>query len=216
MVLPLNSFVSFVTSISEWEDLRHGWDSMPSSQPVTRVTKKLVLPVTACLAAMLSCGESLAQPASEYEVKAAFLYNFAKFVEWPAWTFEQTGGTVVLGVYGANPFGPTLERMARLQQVQGRTIVIKPVSSLKEMGFCHVLFVGSPGADGDWSQTIRAASGGSRLLVGDSDDFAQRGGGIGFFVQDRRVRFTVNLAATDRAGLKLSSKLLKIARVIRK
>lgn len=164
---------------------------------------------------MLSCGEGFAQGPTEYEVKAAYLYNFAKFVDWPSWTFDQTGGAMVLGVYGADPFGSTLERMASHQQVQGRAIVIKRARSFEALGFCHVLFIGSPGQGGNWQQTIRSASGSSRLVVGDADDFAQRGGAIGFFIEERRVRFTVNLSATDRAGLKLSSKLLKIANVIR-
>jgi hypothetical protein len=184
--------------------------------PVTRATTFSVPAALVSLAVMLSCGEARADSGpSEYEVKAVFLYNFAKFVEWPSPTFSETGGAVVLGVFGDDPFGPALERIALHQQVQGRRIVIRRARSLSELGFCHLVFLGSPGPGGSWPQTIRAASAAGQLVVGDTSDFAVQGGGIGFFVEERRVRFVVNLAATDRAGLKVSSKLLKIAKVIR-
>jgi hypothetical protein len=187
---------------------------MAARAPVICDPKVLRPAAIASLALMLSCGDARAEGPTEYEVKSAFLYNFAKFVEWPASTFERTGGAMVVGILGPDPFGPALERIAATQQVQGRKIVIRRVRGPSELGFCHLIFIGSAGS-GSWSQIVRATNASYRLLVGDSIEFAEHGGAIGFFLEDRRVRFVVNLSATDRAGLKVSSKLLKIARVIR-
>jgi hypothetical protein len=157
-----------------------------------------------------------AETPTEYDVKAAFLYNFAKFIEWPGGAFDGSNGAIVLGVLGPDPVGSTLERIAREQQVQGRPIVVKRARSLSDLGVCHVLFVAPAAGNGNPMMLIPEASVPSRLVVGDGIAFAERGGAIGFYVQERKVRFIVNTAATDRAGLKVSSKLLKIARVIRR
>ena len=151
---------------------------------------------------------------SEYDVKAAFLYNFAKFVEWPPNAFDATAGVIVLAVLGDDPFGPALDRIADQQLVQGRKIIVKRVARLEELGVCHVLFLRLAG-EVSLVRFIKNASAAGRLLVGDSEQFAERGGAIGFFLEQRRVRFIVNLAAAERAGLKVSSKLLAVAKVIR-
>jgi hypothetical protein len=183
---------------------------------VTRATKILAAPLAAGLALLLAGAAFAVVMPTEYELKAAYLYNFAKFVEWPDWTFDQTGGAMVMGVLGGDPFGPALERLAAAQQVQGRRIAIKRGRSVGEMGFCHVLFIAAPQPDIGWDQTIRSASGPSRLLVGDGEHFAELGGGIGFFFEERRIRFVINVAATDRARLKVSSKVLALAKLIRR
>jgi hypothetical protein len=151
---------------------------------------------------------------SEYEVKAAFLFNFAKFVEWPAWTFEQAKGNVIFTILGDDPFGPALERIARDERVQGRPIIIKRVRRPEDVGHSHILFIRHRAGSG-LEQLIRSVSAPYRLVVGEDDLFAERGGCIGFFFEQRRIKFAVNLAATGRAGLKVSSKLLTIARVVR-
>jgi hypothetical protein len=189
---------------------------MPASIAVTRATKilRVLLALVACV---LWRGDlAAASMPTESEVKAVFLYNFAKFTEWPASSFEQTGGALVLGVHGPDPFGAILERLAAAQQVQGRRIVIRRGRTLAELGFCHVLFLAGRAGEPAAESSIRAVSGAGQLIVGDGQAFAENGGGIGFYLDDRKVRFVINLAATDRAGLKLSSKLLKIATVIRK
>lgn len=150
---------------------------------------------------------------TEYQVKAAFLYNFAKFVEWPATAFAASGGAMVLGVFGNDPFGTTLDRIARDQTVQGRRIIVRRANKLGDIGTCHILFVRPPD-DVNLASFIRGASATGRLLVGEAEGFAQRGGVIGFFVEQRRVRFMINVSAAERAGLRVSSKLLSVARVI--
>jgi hypothetical protein len=121
---------------------------------------------------------------------------------------------LVLAILGEDPFGLALERIARDERVQGRPIVLRRVRRAEDVGTCHILFVrrrDDPGL----AQLIRAVSLPYRLVVGEDMDFAERGGGIGFFFEQRRVKFAVNIAATERAGLKVSSKLLKVARVVR-
>ncbi len=177
--------------------------------------RSLQLAAALALLAALAPAVRAERVPSEYEVKAVFLYNFAKFVEWPAGAFARTDGAVVLGVFGDDPFGVALDRIARQQNVKGRRIVIRRGRSLEELGHVHVLFVNVPDDASSLPKFIRAASTGHRLVVGDSEYFASRGGAVGFFVEKQRVRFVVNLGAIDRAGLKMSSKLLAIAKVIR-
>lgn len=153
-------------------------------------------------------------PPSEYEVKAAYLYNFAKFIEWPPDSFRPSGGTIVFGVLGEDPFGALLDRIAREERVLGRRIAVKRARRIEDLGACHVLFVRRRG-DASVAQVIRSASAHLRLVVGEDPGFAELGGSIGFFLEERRVKFAINVAATERAGLKVSSKLLRLAKIVR-
>ena len=149
----------------------------------------------------------------EYEVKAAFLYNFAKFVEWPEEVFAGSDGHLVLGVLGDDPFGQALDRIAQEKTVQGRRIVVRRWRSLKDVMGAHVLFV-SPAEERNLAAILRMSKDSHVLTVSDLDGFAERGGAISLFLDQRRVRFAVNLKATEQAGLKMSAQLLKIAKIV--
>lgn len=148
--------------------------------------------------------------AGEYEIKAAFLVNFAKFVEWPESASTQPGAPIVICVVGGDPFGPKLDTISAGRQVDGRPIVVRRFNNPDEAERCHILFVGLGNAAGLASMLSQATARGI-LTVGDDPGFTSRGGVIEFFVAEQKVRFAINLQAASAAGLKISSHLSQLA-----
>jgi uncharacterized protein DUF4154 len=155
--------------------------------------------------------------ALEYQVKAGFLYNFVKFVDWPASAFPPTGDAVIIGVIGEDPFGEILD-----QVLQGKTcchdrkLVVRRLQRLEHVTECHVLFI-SASEEARLPEILRLLDGAGVLTVGDIEGFAERGGMIGFHRESNKLRFEINADAASRAGLTISSQLLKLAtRVIGK
>jgi hypothetical protein len=152
--------------------------------------------------------------ASEYEVKAAFLFHFTQFTDWPESSFEKTGGRLVIGVLGADPLGTDLDRAVRGKTVQGRPLVVQRFPRAEDVGPCHVLFIGE--SDRKRLRVILDSLKGKPVLtVGESDQFLAQGGIIAFLREEEHIRFSINLDAADRSALKLSAKLLKVARSVR-
>jgi hypothetical protein len=163
---------------------------------------------------LLMGADAFAEGPTEYEVKAAFLFNFGKFVEWPADVLRDPTKPIVLGILGSDPFGETLDRIAGARPVQGRRLVVRRLKTLSEIKDCQILFVST--SEGDQVPAImRAVNGAPVLTVSDIQNFTDRGGAIDLYLEQRKVRFTINLRATDRARLRLSSQLLKIAASVR-
>jgi hypothetical protein len=161
--------------------------------------------------AILMCthglAENTAQGPSEIQVKAAFLYNFLKFVDWPATRNE---GPIELCVLGKDPFGGALEREVEGKTVNGRRLVIRNIVEVSAGRSCHVLFLSAPEA-GRISEIIKAIRGWNILTVSEIDRFCERGGIITFLMEGQRVRFQINPKMAASAGLKISSKLLQLA-----
>lgn len=166
------------------------------------------------LAATFGAGVARAQDVSDVQVKAAFLYNFARFVEWPHDAFAGPGAPIFLGVIGNNSFARTLEQTVRGRLINGRPILVKVLTADGDLKSCHILYVQSM-SDRRTSAILANTVGASVLTVGDSEHFAHIGGVINFFVQDSRVRFEINPDAAERAHLRISAKLLALARVVR-
>jgi hypothetical protein len=164
----------------------------------------------AVLAMPLPSGAAAPTP-GEYEVKAAFLYNFARFVEWP--TQAVAGRPFVIAVYGDDPFGPLLDQTLSGQRVQDQPLELRRIRRVDDAAGVHILFVSASEVD-HLPDLFKALEGASVLTVGETDGFAARGGMIGFVVQGKRVRFDVNRAHAARAGLRLSSQLLQVARAV--
>ena len=155
-----------------------------------------------------------ADPAPEYQVKAAFLLNFPSFVDWPPNTFSNSTEPLVLGIFGKDPFQGSLTRMAAAKTVNGRSLVIRVLTEPSQLRACHVVFF--PAAKGYDPQIAAALEDLGILTVGELDGFADHGGIINFVIEDRHVRFEVNQAAAERAHLKMSSKLLQLAIIVGK
>ena len=148
--------------------------------------------------------------AGEYEVKGAFLLNFAKFVEWPPETFKNPTDPIVVCVLGENPFGPGLERAARNTLVANRPVTVRKLASGQQAGQCQIAFVSA--SERKLSKSLlEAAQDASVLTVGESDGFIANGGVIGFKLEGEKVRIAINTAAVDRAKLHISAKLLSLA-----
>jgi hypothetical protein len=148
----------------------------------------------------------------EYQVKAAFLLNFTKFTEWPSSVFQDTRAPFSICVMGADPFGSTLDEIIRGEAVDGHRMVIQRIKRGSRPQTCQVLFVGKTEKD---AGNILADLGPGVLTVGEGDSFLQEGGMISFIIENRRTRFDVNVTAAENAGLKLSSRLLSVARTVK-
>ena len=174
---------------------------------------RLLLLATACWPGLPAAA---AEPAStkEYEVKAAFLYNFTKFVEWPEEKFAATNSPIVIGVLGRNPFGTALEEMIKNRKVNGRGIQLKQIDSVAEVPGLHVLFV-SNGDSERFAGLADALQEGSVLGVGESEALLKRGGAIMFALEGDKVRFELDINSAERARLKISAQLQKLARKVR-
>jgi hypothetical protein len=150
---------------------------------------------------------------SEYDVKAAFLYNFAKFVEWPPEVFKNSGDSFVIGILGDDPFDKNLEAELNGKTVQDKKLVFKRLLNLQEASDCQVVFISA--SEEDLLSAILAKLQGSPVLtVSDMKRFIQRGGMVGFSLDKNKVGFNVNRTVAEGAGLKISSQLLKLAKTI--
>lgn len=152
--------------------------------------------------------------ASEHELKAAFLYNFAKFVEWPADAAETAGLPLVLGIFDPSPFGPVLATIGG-KTAQGRGIVVKACSKPADATACHIVFL-NVSDEAQIRETLALVRETSVLTVGEADQFTVWGGIVRFYAVGKRLRFEINVAAAELAGLRISSKLLKLAKIFRR
>jgi hypothetical protein len=150
---------------------------------------------------------------NEYEAKAAFLFNFVKFVEWPAQAFANGNSPLIIGVVGDDRSSGVIDQTINGKTANGRRLVVKRFSSFKALTFCHIVFVRS--SERDRTRQTLAAAGPCALTVGETEGFARGGGIINFTILDGKLRLEINQTSAERAGLKISAKLLSLARVIR-
>jgi len=152
-------------------------------------------------------------PSKEYQVKAVFLFNFAQFVEWPPAAFGDGTSPLVIGVLGDNPFGTYLDETVRDEKVGNRPLEVRRYQRVEEIKTCHVLFVGLSEAN-RLEQILAGLKDRSILIVGDSNDFVQRGGMIQLASSQSRIRLRINEGAAKTANLTISSKLLRSAELV--
>ncbi len=151
-----------------------------------------------------------AQP-TEYEVKAAFLYNFARFIEWPADAFDGPQTPLVIGILGEDPFGSALDDIIARKTVRGRAVVVRRLHRDQDLRGCHLLFI-SASEKKRLPEILLSLRGSTVVTVSEIDRFIYSGGTINLLVENSRVRFEVNLDAAARARAKISAKLLALAR----
>jgi len=150
---------------------------------------------------------------SEYQVKAAFLFHFAQFVEWPAETFKDTASPVTYCTVGEDPFRGALEAGLSGKTIEGRPVRVAHFKQAQEIQGCQIVFLGA--AEKKFvSATLANLKASPVLTVGESENFAQQGGMIGFFLEDNKVRFEINLGAAEGAKLKISARLLTLAKTV--
>jgi hypothetical protein len=154
------------------------------------------------------------QTADEYQVKAAYMYNFAKFVDWPAKTFDSPAQAIVFCVLGQTPLSQPLEDALAGKVVDQRPLVFRQLADSKQAGKCQVLFLGSLDKK-QMRQTLDEVKSFNLLTVGEVEDFTNAGGVIRFVLDAGRVRLEFNLDAADEAKLRISSKLLSLGKTMR-
>jgi len=148
---------------------------------------------------------------TDYQVKAAFLLNFTKFIEWPAAAFAARDAPIAICILGDDPFGSALDQIVAGEVVNGRPVAAQRIKRVPPPKSCQVLFVGRPEKD---AAEILPGLGPGILTVGEGPSFVHGGGMIAFVVENRRVRFEINQAAAENAGIKLSSRLLNVAKSV--
>jgi hypothetical protein len=170
----------------------------------------LLLLVTGCLAT-----PAWSSPATvkEYDVKAAFLRHFPEFVEWPASAFPDDATPITIGVYGQDVFGDALDRAIETATVKNRKFAIKRSRRIEDLKTCHIVFISKQEA-AQATTVLAGLKGASILTVGESEGFAVNGGVVNFILVGNKVRFEINPDAAQRAGLKISSQLLQLGKLV--
>lgn len=183
-------------------------------RPRARLTA--VLALVCLLSLRLSVSASASDPADlpEYVIKAGFLFNFAKYVDWPADAFERPDAPISIGIVGRDPFGAELERILQGKKVKDRPFTIVRFSGAADIRRCHILFVPRTEAS-HLAGILEHVDGLPVLTVGEADAFTRAGGTVSVLVENDRPRLEINTDAAGRAGLTISTKLLKAATLVR-
>lgn len=155
------------------------------------------------------------EPSLEARVKGAFIFNFVQFTSWPDGTFPKADSPIIVGIVGTTSVSQVLDAIAAQKLVNGRRIELHQFNSTDDLTACHVVILG-PDMHDNADRIMRAIRSKEILTIADFDGFTDAGGIIQFFVEDNKERFEVNTLAAERAHLQLSSKLLKLAKVVRK
>jgi hypothetical protein len=200
------------SSASRWAAWAGGgsWPALLARlSPLIRLPVQLIL----CGLLVIVAPPALRAQSREYQVKAAFLYNFAQFVVWPETAFTNANQPFQIGVLGENPFGNGLEETIHGESIHGRPVMVKLSHHTESLTNCQIVFINKAEAahfDDVFSKL------GSRpvLTVSEAPGFAQRGGAINFYRDGGKVRFEINPDAAEKNGLKLSSELLTLGKII--
>jgi hypothetical protein len=163
----------------------------------------------AALAAVLMAAPVRAQPALEYDVKAAFLLNFARFIEWPDAAFPDARAPINVCVFGTSPFGDALGKVFQGESVGNRPLEVRRVDNAREAAPCHLIFV--PAAAEARAGALLRETDSRAVTVGESQRFLALGGAVNLVLDGGRVRFNVNLQPVERRGVRISARLLQLA-----
>jgi hypothetical protein len=164
---------------------------------------------------ILTAHSSYGQPQvyNEYEIKAAFIYNFSKFVEWPDNVISPSADSITLCIIGNNPFGNMI-RAIEGKAVKNKTLSIKNITSPVNIKGCNILFIASSEED-NLKPILSQAAKNHALTIGDTEGFDKMGVIINMFIEEDKVRFNINIDAAERSGFKISSKLLKLSKPVK-
>jgi hypothetical protein len=152
-----------------------------------------------------------AETVDEYQVKGAFVFNFARFIQWPAQAFTTPTEPLVICVLGQDHIAAALRALVGGKSIEGRPVVVRQVASCQPAGRCHILFVGASEIKRFRSSPVVSAG---VLTIGESPGFAVEGGIINFKLEGGRVRFEINAGAADRQQFRISAKLLSLAEIV--
>jgi len=170
---------------------------------------RLILWLTLCCA--MPC--AFASPTPEYQVKAAFLFNFSEFVSWPPQAFSSADAPLVIAVLGHDPFGADLDAIISGERIGQHPLIVRRYQDVSELAGCHILFIDRSKAT-DLPQILQALRGRDILTVSDIDGSAESGVMIDLVTQSNHIRMRINVAAAHASGLTISSQLLRPAQIV--
>ena len=174
---------------------------------------RLVVLLALVLIPLAAIARAAQDSPSEYQLKAAFVYNFAKFVDWPPKVYSGPQSPFSICILGADPFGSVIDDTLRGKTVADHPVVVRRDKDATTARHCQIVFV-SASERPRFPDILAGLKGANVLIVGDFDGFAAAGGAIELTLQDSRVRFAINPGAADGAGLKISSQLLALATIV--
>jgi hypothetical protein len=196
------------------EEARRGFCGMARMNARTSTKDPRAWWLTLALAMTFAAPPELrGEAAGEYQVKAAFLFHFAQFVEWPPEAFKDASSPLTYCTIGDDPFGGALEASLKGKSVGSRVLQVQHLQAREGIGECQILFIGA-GEKKRVAEDLSGAAGHAVLTVGETEHFAQNGGVIGFLVENDKVRFEVNMQTAGKARLKISSRLLLLAKTV--
>ena len=194
--------------------------SCPNRTHVSKCALRWCAAFLLSLSMLLTVGQNLSYAQTtinrEYRIKAAYLFNFGRYTQWPEdyWKTEET--PFVIGILGVNPFGTSLDQIATQKELQGRKILVHYFKDITEYQPCQILYI-SVSVPIEKQRAIIAKLAHSKvLLIGEQYNFLQEGGMVSFLLEENKVRFGVNLDPINRDNLKISSKVLKLAAIVKK
>jgi hypothetical protein len=182
------------------------------TSPVWRHSAAFLLIALLC-SACAPVARAQTEAPGEYQLKAAFLFNFAKFIDWPATSFATPQSPFTICILGTDPFRRAMDDAWRGKTVGDRAVAVERSKDLAYARRCQIVFVSSS-EKRRVREILGSLRGTNALVVGETDGFAEAGAAVQFTIEDDRVRFLINTDAAARAGLKVSSKLLSLARVV--
>jgi len=153
-------------------------------------------------------------PSREYQIKAVFLYNFTQFIEWPAHSFHGPQAPAVIGILGKDPFGKYLEETIAGESINKHPLVIQHFNTIEEVSNCHLLYI-NINDKSKLEQIVEKLKGKSVLTISDANGFYKMGGMIRLYTKDDKINIQVNLEETKAENLIISSKLLKLAEIVK-
>ncbi len=177
---------------------------------VVQIHRKLFWLITVCTAC--AC-QAFAQTSKEYQVKAAFLYNFAHFIEWPASVLPTPETPFRIGILGDDPFQGAMEATVQGETIGGHPIEVLHSKKAGDLESCQIIFI-SRSERAHLANILAGLDSKPILTVSETDGFCRESGGINFFIQGAKVRFEINAAAVKRRHLKLSSQLLSLGKIV--
>jgi hypothetical protein len=162
----------------------------------------------------LPCARGQANSPSEYQLKAVFLFNFAKFIDWPPGSLTSPHSSFAICILGQDPFGHVLDDILQGKMIRDQPLTVQRLKDQAEARRCQMVFVSSSESP-RLTEILKSLRGANVLIVGETTGFASSGGTIEFALdEDNHLRFTINTDAADRAGLKFSAKLLELAKIV--
>jgi len=181
------------------------------SRIAARASQNVVLAAVLIVVAPFTRAQD--SPPSEYQLKAAFLFSFAKFVDWPPRSFASQQSPFAICILGADPFGTAIDDTLRGKTIGEHPVVIERVKEPSNVRHCQILFISSAEKH-RLAEILMALQGANILIVGESEHFADSGGTIELMLEQNHIRFAINTDAAESSGLRISSKLLALAKVV--